>query len=69
MRVGQAQLGLHAPLEGGWWVLGEASVRCVDAVDRHPTFAGEPEERADAIHGVQDNKRLAGRAGEANTIK
>ncbi len=69
MRIGQAELRLHRSLERRRRVLGEAAMRGIDPVDRHPTFAGEPEERADAIHGPEHNKAPTVKDGGGDAIE
>ena len=67
--VGQAELGLHAPVERGGRILGEASVRGVDPVDRHAPFAGESKERTDSIHSPEHSKSPTAEDGGADTIE
>ena len=67
--VGQAELGLRAPIERGRRIVGEASVRGVDAVDRHAPFAGESKQRTDAIHSPEHSASPAAEDGGADTMK
>jgi hypothetical protein len=55
---GQAELGLHGALERRRGFLGVAPMPGVDSVDRHTALCGEPQQRADPIHGLEDSKKL-----------
>jgi hypothetical protein len=64
--ITQAHPRLLLPVERDRRGFGEAPVGAVDAVDRRASIPVQSEERADAIHGAQDNKRPAGGTGEAD---
>ena len=67
--VGQAELGLLLPVERGGRILGEASVRGVDPVDRHAPFAGRVQgaDRLDPL--AEHSKSPTAEDGGADTIE
>ena len=66
---GEAEACLKVSFERDRRCLGMAPMRGVDAVDRRPAIRLESEERADAIHDLQDSNSPAGRTDGADTYE
>jgi len=63
---GQADARLLLSIEGKWRLIGMTAVAGVDAVDRRTPISLQPEQRADAIHVLQDTNSPAGETDGAD---
>ena len=66
--IGQTEPRLQLPIERAGGLLGVTTVPAVDTVDHRSPIRLEPEQRADALHDLQDTNSPAGKTDGADVV-